>query len=284
MILVAGNINFDILFPLERLPGPHEKLACDEAVVGFGGSAANTAYWLAKLRTRVTLAGAVGDDPLGETHLASLQSAGVHTEGVRQLHGTSGIAVVFSLGREKRMVRAHGANMMGVVRPELMTGCKLVYLSGADTQTLGDYAALAKERDIPLICGWNGAQDAEIAGLADGFILNADELRLVTGLENPDEGIRALDSKIAAVTLPGGGCLVSKGIDVRKVPELELTPVDRTGGGDAFAAGFIAGFVRGLDVEDCGKWGNKLAAEVIMGVGARPEVTIENLEMRIKDM
>ncbi len=284
MILVVGNINFDILFPLDRLPGPHEKLECDGATVGFGGSAANTAYWLAKLKARVTLAGAVGDDPLGETHLASLKSTGVDTKGVRRLLNTSGIAVIFSLGREKRMVRAPGANMMGVVRPELLKGCKLVYLSGADTRTLGDYAALAKEGDIPLICGWHGAQNGAIAGLADGFILNADELRLVTGLEEPDEGIRALDSKIAAVTLPAGGCLVSKGIDVRKVPAPELTPVDRTGGGDAFAAGFIAGFVRGLDVEDCGRWGNKLAAEVIMEVGARPEIKIEDLELRIKDV
>jgi sugar/nucleoside kinase (ribokinase family) len=284
MILVVGNINFDILFRLDRLPGPHEKLTCDEAAVGFGGSAANTAYWLAKLKARVTLAGAVGDDPIGETHLAGLQSAGVDTKGVRRLHDTSGIAVIFSLGREKRMVRTPGANMLGVVRPELVKGCKLVYLSGADTQTLGGYAALAKEGDIPLICGWHGAQDAGIAGLADGFILNADEVRLATGIQELNEGIRALDSNIAAVTLPAGGCLVSKGIDVRRVPAPELTPVDRTGGGDAFAAGFIAGIAQGLDVEDCGRWGNKLAAEVIMGVGARPEIANENLELRIKDM
>ena len=274
MILVVGNINFDILFPLDHLPGPHEKMACDDARTGFGGSAANTAHWLAKLGAQVTLAGAIGDDPLGEAHLASLREAGVKTHGVHRVDSATGIAVIFALGREKRMVRAPGANLSGKTDPGLLEECDLVYLSGGDTRTLAGYAVLAKEKDVPVICGWHGAREDEVAGIVDGFILNADEVRMITGLEDPVEGIRALDSGIAAVTLPTGGCLVSEGIDILKVPAPELEPVDRTGGGDAFAAGFLAGQVKGLDVEECGKWGNAMAAAVIVGMGARPEISI----------
>ena len=274
MILVVGNINFDILFPLDHLPGPHEKMACDDARTGFGGSAANTAHWLAKLGAQVTLAGAIGDDPLGEAHLASLREAGVKTHGVHRVDSATGIAVIFALGREKRMVRAPGANLSGKTDPGLLEECDLVYLSGGDTRTLAGYAVLAKEKDVPVICGWHGAREDEVAGIVDGFILNADEVRMITGLEDPVEGIRALDSGIAAVTLPTGGCLVSEGIDILKVPAIKLEPVDRTGGGDAFAAGFLAGQVKGLDVEECGKWGNAMAAAVIVGMGARPEISI----------
>lgn len=282
MILVVGNINFDILFPLDRLPGPHEKMTCDAAHSGFGGSAANTAYWLAKLGVKVTLSGAVGDDPPGEAHLARLREVGVEIHGVSRVDSATGMAVIFSLGKEKRMVRALGANLKGRVRPELVAclepsrekGCDLLYLSGADTNMLAGYAVLAKKRKIPVICGWYGAQDSELAGLVDGFILNADEVRTVTGLEDPVEGIKALDSEIAAVTLPGGGCLVSRGIDVLKIPASELEPKDRTGGGDAFAAGFLAGLAKGLGVDKCGRWGNTLAAAVIMKMGARPDISI----------
>jgi len=283
MILVVGNINYDILFPLDRLPGPHEKMACNEARTGFGGSAANTAHWLAKLGAQVTLAGAVGDDPLGEAHLTRLREAGVKTHGVRRVDSATGIAVIFSLGRDKRMVRAPGANLCGGTRPELVEGCDVVYLSGGDTRTLAGYATLAKEKDIPLICGWHSAREDEVAGLADGFILNADEVHMITGLEDPLEGIGALDSEMAAVTLPTGGCLVSEGIDILKVPAMELEPVDRTGGGDAFAAGFLAGLEKGLNVEECGRWGNAMAAKVIMQPGARPEISIENLELSIEE-
>ena len=274
MILVVGNINYDILFSLDRLPGPHEKITCDEPHTGFGGSAANTAWWLAKLREEVALAGAAGSDLLGTAHLEHLRNVGVNTQGVNRVNGTTGISVIFSMGREKRMVRAPGANLSGRVDPELLDGCDRIYLSGGDTQTLAGYAALAKEKNIPVYCGWHGAMESEVAAFADGFILNSDEVRLVTGLVDPVDGIRALDSEIAAVTLPAGGCLVSEGIDVLKVPAPELDPVDRTGGGDAFAAGFLAGLGKGLGLEECGRWGNALAAAVIMGVGARPEILI----------
>jgi sugar/nucleoside kinase (ribokinase family) len=277
MILVVGNINYDILFPLDRLPGPHEKLTCDEARTSFGGSAANTAWWLANLREEVALAGAAGGDLLGTAHLEHLRKAGVNTQGVNRVNGTTGIAVIFSMGREKRMIRAPGANLSGKVDPELLDQCDRIYLSGGDTQALAGYAALAKEKNIPVYCGWHGAMESEVAAFVDGFILNSDEVRMVTGLEGPVDGIRALDSRIAAVTLPTGGCLVSEGIDVLKVPAPELDPVDRTGGGDAFAAGFLAGLGRGLCVEECGRWGNALAAAVIMEMGARPDILIPEI-------
>ena len=276
MILVVGNINYDILFPLDRLPGPHEKLSCEGAVTGFGGSAANTAYWLARLDCQVTLAGAVGDDALGESHLVALREARVDTQGVHRVDSATGVAVIFSLGREKRMVRAPGANLLGRIAPSLLEGCDLVYLSGGDTPTLAGYAGLARGKNIPVICGWHGAMENRVAGLSDGFILNSDEVRTITGLEDHEDGIRALDCEIAAMTLPGGGCLVSKGIEVLEVPAPELEPMDRTGGGDAFAAGFLAGMAKGLDIEQCGKWGNELAAAVIMQPGARPRISIPN--------
>lgn len=283
MILVVGNINYDILFPLDRLPEPHEKMACEDARTGFGGSAANTAHWLAELGVEVALAGAVGNDHLGEAHLARLREAGVRTDGVHLVDEATGIAVIFSLGREKRMVRAPGANLKGEVFPELVEGCSLVYLSGGDTRTLAGYAVLARENNIPVVCGWHGARESEIAGLTYCFILNADEVRMVTGLEDPVEGIRALDSEVAAVTLPTGGCLVSHGIDILRVPAGQLEPVDRTGGGDAFAAGFLYGLAEGLEVQECGRKGNDLAAKVIMEVGARPEIEVpEELKNQTK--
>lgn len=282
MILVVGNINYDILLPLDRLPGPHEKMTCSHAVTGFGGSAANTAYWLAKLGRRVSLAGAVGTDTLGGAHLDELARAGVHTEGVIRVDAATGVAVIFSLGREKRMVRVPGANMRGQVHPALVEGCRLVYLSGGDTPTLAGYAARANSRGIPVYCGWHGACEKEIAGFADGFILNSDELRQITGIEDSGEAIGALDAAVAAVTLPSGGCIVSEGIRVLTVTAPELEPVDRTGGGDAFAAGFLAGIHAGMGAAQSAGVGNRLAAAVIMEMGARPDVSIGNLGLGIQ--
>ena len=54
-----------------------------------------------------------------------------------------------------------------------------------------------------------------------------------------------------------------------------MTPVDATGAGDQFAAGFIYGLATGRDLGTCGRMGNLCAAEVISHVGPRPQVDMK---------
>jgi sugar/nucleoside kinase (ribokinase family) len=49
-----------------------------------------------------------------------------------------------------------------------------------------------------------------------------------------------------------------------------ITPVDATGAGDQFAAGFLSGLAMGRDLETAGRMGVAAAAEVIRHVGPRP--------------
>jgi sugar/nucleoside kinase (ribokinase family) len=53
--------------------------------------------------------------------------------------------------------------------------------------------------------------------------------------------------------------------------------VDTTGAGDLFAAGFLAGEVRGLGLEASLRLGAIAAAEVIQHYGARPEADLKVL-------
>ncbi|WP_299966168.1 adenosine kinase [uncultured Roseobacter sp.] len=55
------------------------------------------------------------------------------------------------------------------------------------------------------------------------------------------------------------------------VPVARITPVDATGAGDQFAAGFLYGLATGRDKETCARMGNLCAAEVIGHVGPRPQ-------------
>jgi len=52
-------------------------------------------------------------------------------------------------------------------------------------------------------------------------------------------------------------------MDVEKV-------VDTTGAGDQYAAGFLYGFTKGMDLAKCGQLGTMAASEVIAHVGPRP--------------
>ena len=57
----------------------------------------------------------------------------------------------------------------------------------------------------------------------------------------------------------------------------KVVPVDATGAGDQFAAGFIYGLATGATLETCGKMGNACAAEVISHIGPRPVVSMMDI-------
>ncbi len=61
------------------------------------------------------------------------------------------------------------------------------------------------------------------------------------------------------------------------MPVTEIVPVDATGAGDQFAAGFLYGYATGQDLETCGRMGCVAAAEVISHYGARPETELKAL-------
>ena len=70
--------------------------------------------------------------------------------------------------------------------------------------------------------------------------------------------------------------LIRKGERV-DVPVTKVTPVDATGAGDQFAAGFLYGMATSRDLETCGKMGNICAAEVISHIGPRPQTSMMEL-------
>ena len=59
-----------------------------------------------------------------------------------------------------------------------------------------------------------------------------------------------------------------------EAPVRSVTPVDATGAGDQFAAGFLYGLATGQSLETCGRMGNIAAAEVIGHIGARPRADV----------
>ena len=62
-------------------------------------------------------------------------------------------------------------------------------------------------------------------------------------------------------------------------------PIDTTGAGDLYAAGFIYGHIKGFDLETCGKMGAILAGRIIELFGAKmDESHWENLIKEIHSL
>jgi sugar/nucleoside kinase (ribokinase family) len=89
--------------------------------------------------------------------------------------------------------------------------------------------------------------------------------------------LAAGDSGLIVCTRSGHDVALVKGNDHASVPVTEITPVDATGAGDQFAAGFLYGLATGADLATSGRMGCVAAAEVISHYGARPEKDLQAL-------
>ena len=90
----------------------------------------------------------------------------------------------------------------------------------------------------------------------------------------------AADAGTVVCTRSGHDVLLVRGEELVSVPVNRIIPVDATGAGDQFAAGFLYGFVTGQSLETAGRMGCIAAAEVISHYGARPEADLKALFRR----
>ena len=83
------------------------------------------------------------------------------------------------------------------------------------------------------------------------------------------------DVALAALTRSEAGSTIIRGPETHHVAAMPTDLVDTTGAGDAYAAGFLAGYTAGLGLAKCGALGSLAAAEVISHYGARPQRALD---------
>ena len=82
--------------------------------------------------------------------------------------------------------------------------------------------------------------------------------------------------EVGAITLGSKGSIVFQNQIENLVTPIKVNDlVDTTGAGDIFASGFLFGLTNKYSIEDCGKLGNKVAADIIKYIGARPRVPLK---------
>lgn len=272
-----GSLNIDLTFQVPRLPEEHEKLRCSDAHLACGGSAANTAYWLSRLGAEVAMLGCVGVDHLGEWCVTELAKAGVDVRGVqRSAEATTGIAAVFVNPTSKRMVSAGGANAH--FDPARLSGTLFdpnthLHVATPLPQISLPVLSAAKAAGATTSCDLDEPPDPYLTPLVDlCFVTHSGLVRRFgdVSLRSARESI-ALDAPLnLVVTLGARGAIVVTAEDEYFVPVQPVAVVDRTGGGDAFDAGFLWAWGQGCAWPDALRSALRLAVEVITRPGARP--------------
>jgi len=256
-VVCIGNLSVDYIFLLDRFPDRHEKMVAKEFHRFLGGAAGNVATMLAFLGFKVGFIGAVGNDSDGREHLEFFKKIGVDISHIKIVKERTGIAVIFSAGEDKRMIKYPGANSYREIDYEYLRKAKHVHIS-------------AEHPEVVEFCRSEG-----ISVSVDGRKYDADIVFM-----NEDEWIRNGKPKNAVVMLNRGGGMY--GDVVLRYGEKDV--VDTTGAGDSFISGFLYGYLKGEDIEKCLKYGIAMASYNVKRIGARHPLSAKELEKLVKEI
>lgn len=260
-----------------------------------GGAGANAACWAARTGTaEVRLLARVGAES-ARWHERALVDAGVRPRLVVDAQEPTG-TVVALVGKdaERTFLTDSGASLRlcpADWTPSLLDGAAHLHLSGylffADSSRELAAIALRAARDRgvqvsvdPASAGFLAALGPQrfldaVAGV-DVLLPNEDEARLLAGLPDPADVVRAAAElsrlvPLVVVTRGAAGALIAE--RGRITAEVEAEPalaLDSTGAGDAFTGGFLAARLEGADPAGAARAGCRAAALAVTRPGGRP--------------
>lgn len=241
------------------------KIYIDDVVFASGGGATNSAATFALQDLKAACITKVGDDPGGNAILEELKKLGVNTGFIiKDEKLKTAYSVILSLpgaGGERTILVYHGAchdlKKEEISWPELARA-KWFYISGLSGRSSDLFEPLinfAYEQKIKIAVNPGGDQLnlgidklQRLLNKIDIFILNKEEATKLTCLPYNEEReiFKRLDAwvkGIAVMSKGPEGVMVSDGRNIYSAGIPESGIVDRTGAGDAFGAGFVAGFI-----------------------------------------
>lgn len=252
-----------------------------------GGGGTNTAVFFAHQRLKTAFCGEIGSDFAGQEILKDLKKFKVDTKLIfRTKKAATNLSVIFSWGMDRTAFVWRGASE--VLVEEKMPWKKfktkwfyLAPLSGKMACLFKPLVNFAKENNIKVFANPGNSQLnfgmkvlKPILSKIDILLLNQEEASLLTGTSYQKEKqiFKKLDELVPGVVIMTkgiNGAVVSDGNYLWQAKAPKVKVVEKTGAGDAFGSGFLAGYIKNQDIERALQFGIANSSACIQKIGAK---------------
>lgn len=250
-----------------------------------GGSVANTMRTLSRMGGNCGYIGKIGKDMLGKLFVDEFNSCGVNDHLIYSNKDTGRVVSLVSRDSERTMATYLGAAAdinLGDIDAEVFKPYQWLYLEGYLAyyhDFVRKIVAMAKEAGLKVaidLASYNVVQvnlgflKQLLPGNIDLVFANEEEAFALTGKE-PEQALDEIAGicQTAVVKIGKKGSLVKSGEYTTRIGSIQARPLDSTGAGDNYAAGFFYGLTTGLGLEDCGKIAALIAGKAVENIGAK---------------
>lgn len=241
-ILVAGNVNHDRIWHLDRPLAPGGRLSCLSRELRLGGGAFHTGSQLLRLGHEVMIATSLMDDEAGRDALSALEKAGFDTRHIALLPGETQPSDILLDPSGERTIIAPPNRQRPPAAPRGPVQADAIYVNAATCApalleamrqsplSVTQFPAREEERPAHIVIG--SAADLKGRGMEDLWPaagrVAGERLSCLVVTDGP-EPVRLYDGARLALVPP---------------PE-RLALTDTIGAGDMFAGGFLHALLQG---------------------------------------
>ena len=283
-----------IKVPYQCIDFTQDSIPIEKFDILPGGDATNAACVMARLGKKAGLCAKIGDDNFGRIVIKTVGECGVDVENIKADTDTkTSMSVVLINDRGERSFLFCSGNNQDFSLNDI----DLAKLSKAKHINYGSFFGLPKldkegaaklfqaahrlgittSADVTEDCfhvGYSGIREA--LAHVDFFMPSYGEAKYLSGESEPEKMadffIRDTGEKTVVVKMGEEGCFIRSGGKSRRVRSYKVIPVDTTGAGDNFVAGFLTGLTNGWDVVQCADYACAVAAFSVQHLGATSDL------------
>lgn len=253
-----------------------------------GGATTNTLMGIGALGGKCILCGKIGSGEYAKVYEEIIMKGGIVSRLLRSRMSRTGTVVnLITPDAERTFGVSLGAacelDDKSIVQNDIVSS-KCLYFTGYELESVGKVVAnslkIAKKHGVMVAMDLGDAElvsrnRSKIKGMmksADIVFMNENEAGALTGKE-PVTALRDLGGSVATAVLKFGerGSIISHRGGIIRVKPYRIRPVDTTGAGDLYAAGFLYSIISGKSVEEAGRIGSYMGARISEQVGALME-------------